>query len=828
MKASPYSRVFIAHKRDRDQKIQSLQVHLEGVSEIAGRLAGKIGLDASGELIGLLHDLGKYSNQFYDYIGSATGEIDPDADNFVDAGALKGKVDHSTAGAQWIWNEFAQKGRFERYMGQILALCVASHHSGLIDCVGADKATNGVDLFSKRMVKSEELAHMREAVRNADAVIIEKAQRLTSAEGIGRMVAPLREAIGKITAQAKDRDSPVIHQQIGLLTRLLFSCLIDADRIDTADFEFPGRARQRLHGRYVGWDMLIDRLETHLIGMRASKPIDAIRQRVSNECMTAAERSQGIYALTVPTGGGKTLASLRFALHHARKHGLDRIIYVVPFTSIIDQNVEVVRNILEPQGIDCGRIVLEHHSDLTPEEQGWREKVLTENWDAPVIYTTMVQFLETLFGSGTRGARRMHQLANSMVVFDEVQTLPIRCVHIFNNAINFLAGHCGSTALLCTATQPLLDKVDQGKGAMHLHAEDLIADVSGLFAELKRVEVVDKRKPNGWFPKEIADFASAETEKTGSCLVITNTKGAAQELHLAAKASNDTKIYYLSTNLCSAHRKKIISEVKERLLKKLPTLCFSTQLIEAGVDIDFGTVIRFTAGLDSMAQAAGRCNRSGARAVGYVYIVNPRNEDQGLKYLPDIAVGKDAAERVLRDYAENPGAFPNGLVGPEAMEWYYRSYFFARAQEMNYPVSKNAIGHNDSLLNLLSTNRLAVSDSKPKPDLYLRQAFKTAAEAFKSIDTPSRGIIVPWGEEGQSLVERIFSAAFEAERLDLVRRAQQYSVNVFPNIFEKLMNVGALRRIGKDIDIFVLDKTFYSADYGVSVTQVNLMETYIV
>ena len=307
--------------------------------------------------------------------------------------------------------------------------------------------------------------------------------------------------------------------------------------------------------------------------------------------------------------------------------------------------------ILEPSDdpISEGRIVLEHHSDLTPEQQGWREKMLSENWDAPVVYTTMVQFLETLFGAGTRGARRMHQLANSVLIFDEIQTLPVRCVHLFNNAINFLVEQCGSTVVLCTATQPLLDRVDVKKGSIRVpDGNEIMPDLKALFDDLKRVEVVNSRKPSGWANGEIADLSIKEAHRADSCLVIVNTKKAAQTLYNLAKDQDGMDVYHLSTDLCPAHRKDKLAEIKAKLEEintkqgnAVKLLCFSTQLIEAGVDVDFGAVIRSTAGLDSIAQAAGRCNRNGNREIGIVHVVNP--QDENLDMLPDIKIGKEKA-----------------------------------------------------------------------------------------------------------------------------------------------------------------------------------------
>ena len=370
--------------------------------------------------------------------------------------------------------------------------------------------------------------------------------------------------------------------------------------------------------------------------------------------------------------------------------------------------------------------MLEHHGSITPEQQTWREKILCENWDAPVVYTTMVQFLESLFGAGTRGARRMHQLANAVLIFDEVQTLPIKCVHIFNNAINFLAEHCNSTVVLCTATQPLLDHVSPERGAVRLAPQhELMHDVRDLFEQLERVKVRDRRKPGGWTYEEITDLAVAEVFSAVSCLVIVNTKAAARQIfELARPTFDDAAVYHLSTDMCPAHRKQELAKVRDRLAASEPILCVSTQLIEAGVDVDFRVVIRFVAGLDSIAQAAGRCNRNGAPEPGILHIINP--QDENLDKLPDIMIGRDKALRVLDEYAQNPARFGHSLVSPQALESYYRYYFFARQEQMSYPILPSEIGHDDTLLNLLSCNRHAVSDYQGRqcasPGIFFHQA----------------------------------------------------------------------------------------------------------
>ncbi len=839
---------FVAHVQATGHACQSVESHLRGVSQLASKFAAKFGLATHGELIGLLHDLGKYSAVFQAYIQSATNLLTQDEDEeFVDAAGLKGKIDHSTSGAQYIWQYLAEKDDLSSQIaGQVLALCIVSHHSGLIDCLTSLPGKPAEDGFTQRMGKPDSKTHLQEALTKADPALLAEARRLLGQPQITSAfqlwIKQLFDKAPGDTPEAK-KNGPVVQQQIGLLVRALFSCLIDADRIDTADFEHPGRARRRLRGNYAPWETLIKRLEAHLETFASTQSIDAsrpdisaLRQDISLNCLDAAARETGIYTLTVPTGGGKTLASLRFALHHAQKHGLDRVIYVIPFTSIIDQNAEIVRKILEPDGVEAGSVVLEHHSNLTPEDQTWRSKILSENWDAPVVYTTMVQLLETLFGAGTRGARRMHQLANAVLVFDEIQSLPVRCVHLFNNAMNFLADHCHSTVLLCTATQPLLDQVDATKGAIRIPpGNELIRDVRQLFDDLKRVDVVNLRKSGGWSQEDIAALARDQLAAVGSCLVIVNTKKAAQALYRLCRSYPDTAVFHLSTSMCPAHRKARLDAIRSRLeaTPPLPTLCFSTQLIEAGVDVDFASVIRYAAGLDSIAQAAGRCNRNARLDCGKVYVVNPRDEDENLSKLPDILNGRDKANRVLDDYDADPEKFGSNRIGPEAMAWYYKNYFFDRAKEMGYPVSAATLGRDDTLLNLLSGNTLAVSDyartRRQAPARFLRQSFMSAARAFKAIDAPTRGVIVPHGEAGKALIDELCAAYMPDKEFELLRRAQQYSVNVLPHQLEALSKAKAVCEIQDGTGIlYLVDARYYSEEFGLSDTPEGLMEAYCV
>jgi CRISPR-associated endonuclease/helicase Cas3 len=612
---------------------------------------------------------------------------------------------------------------------------------------------------------------------------------------------------------------------IGFLTRFLFSTLIDADRLNSAERKPAARPDWRLLGGI---------LEANLAGFTARNRIDEIRADISTSCLQAANREKGLYQLTVPTGGGKTLASLRFALHHAAKHQMDRIVYVVPYTSIIDQNARVARSLFAFLELNGRQIVLEHHSNLTPEQDTNESKLLSENWDAPIIYTTAVQFLETLFAAGTRGVRRLHQVANAVIIFDEIQTIPVRTVHLFNNAINFLVGQCGSTAVFCTATQPILDRVEPKKGAARLSADaQMMPDVVALFRELHRAKIEDRCKDEGWTVDEVVETAMQELEASGSVLIIVNKKAQARELYQRLHAKTE-HLYHLSTSMCPAHRMAVLDKVKLCLDPRdsSPVICISTQLIEAGVDVDFGTVIRYLAGLDSIAQAAGRCNRNGFRETGRVLIVNPANE--GLDRLPEIRLAQDVTKRMLREFQDDPAAFDHDLQSPKAMERFYHYYFFQRAHEMAFPVSAKDIkdiARNDDLLNLLSANvdsvQIYLNKRKQAPPLFLRQSFMSAAKTFKAIDSPTEGVIVPYGE-GERIIAQLLGAGYE-EKVRLLKEAQRYSVNLFPYEMKTLRDdKRRLYEVWEGSGIYYLDERHYSEQFGASTDEVAKMKELII
>lgn len=829
-KAKIIKQDLIAHLRKKDSKIQPLWNHLEEVSELAGNFASKVDLIDCGKVIGLLHDIGKASQEFQEYIKSATGMIDPDQDEFVDAFAMKGKIDHSTAGAQIIHSHLSVNGAEGKLTVQILALCIASHHSGLIDCL----LPSGEDNYSKRINKATEKTHLNEVWSNLCNQQKEKLLELLSDKRI------ILQLVNKLKTLKENNDSKeTLAFKCGLLIRFLFSCLIDADRLSTIDFEFPFNKQIRNYGNYLSWSVLLKRFNTKMKefdGKQDRNEVDNLRKEVSQKCLEFATKPKGIYQLTVPTGGGKTLSSLRFALNHALHHKMDRIFYIIPFTSIIDQNADVVRKILEDRdatGKYLDNVVLEHHSNLTPDEETKRQNLLAENWDAPVVFTTQVQFLETLFGGGTRSARRMHQLANSVIIFDEAQTLPVRCVHMFNIALRFLVNNCNSSIVLCTATQPLLDKIEPRNRSLSISNEQkIIQNDKELFQKLKRTEVFDiRREPDSWSEDEVVELAERELKEMGSVLIIVNKKDSARSLYQKFFEKQLNDIYHLSTNMCPTHRLDVLNTVKERLNNKLPVICISTQLIEAGVDVDFGTVIRYLASLDSITQAAGRCNRDGRRKKGRVYIVNPK--DENLDRLKDIKIGANDAGRVLREFKNNPDNFDNDPLGVKATEQFYRYYFYHRSHEMNYPVAvENPItGRADNLFDLLSLNPGSVAEyiriNNAAPSLAFKQSFQSAAKLFQVIDSPTRGVIVPYKREGEDIINQLCAETTTEKQFKYLKVAQKYSVNLYPYEIEDMIKKKAISEIPGDSGILYLDYMYYSNHFGWSKEIVTEMKDLI-
>ena len=829
---------FIAHIRAIDGSEQSLESHLSQVGDLSAEFATKIQLEEAGRLIGLMHDFGKYSKQFQRYIQSAEGKLNPDQDEYIDAGRYRGQIDHSSAGAQYVWKELKKFGSMGQgnLCGQILALCIASHHSGLINCIDE----HGNPTFCKRMEKIDEKTHFKECRLNADAKLKQRVDEIMSSAFVKEMFGKLRNFVNL----PKFPDEEYIKTDafaLGMLVRFLFSCLVDADRIDSAEFEFPIRKEARESQRkWLDWSRATVRLDSHLKNLKKEESanyVDILRSRISDYCYNRASDQQGVYTLSVPTGGGKTLSSLRYALRHAQLNKLDRIVYVIPYTSIIEQNADAVRKILEIESDDFPW-VLEHHCNVESTNLTWRTKLASENWDAPIVFTTMVQFLEALFSGGTRSVRRLHQLANAVLIFDEIQTLPIRCVHMFCNALNFLTQHARTTVVLCTATQPLLDKLPSSQyGELRLAPNsELISEDIEIFKKLRRVEFVFNQTRNcndKWSVGNVAELALEKFNESGSCLVVVNTKRWAREVYRACRTHCDAdSIFHLSTNQYPIHRKSLISLIRQQLNDGKPVLCISTQLIEAGVDISFASVIRLLAGLDSIAQAGGRCNRNaeltddnGFRKRGIVEVVTPENDS--LARMTDIRVGAFNAERIFREFGSD------NILSPDVMERYFKYFFFDRSEEMVYP--HRGGDRDDNLINLLSTNPRNVGGNhsclNPQQKLkLLKQSFMDAGNAFAAIDAPTESVIVQH-EGGEEVVNQLCSLAKNFDPYmyyKALKNSQQYSINVYSEELVRLREQKAVHEVQPGEGIFYLNKQYYSEEFGLSAEPKVTMEFHAV
>ncbi|MEG1501444.1 MAG: CRISPR-associated helicase Cas3', partial [Clostridiales bacterium] len=461
------------------------------------------------------------------------------------------------------------------------------------------------------------------------------------------------------------------------------------------------------------------------------------RQAISLKCQMAARSPQRLYRLTVPTGAGKTLSSLRYALSHAQEYGKEHIIYIAPYNSILEQNAQAIR-----QALGETAIILEHHCNVIYQNDEAQEEydLLAENWQAMIVVTTAVQFLNTLFSAQSGSVRRMHNLCNSIIIFDEIQALPIRIMKIFNLAVNFLTAFCNTTIVLCSATQPLLDKFPENR---ILPAQEMADDFSLYAAAFQRTTIIDQTrlKNGGLNIAELAEFVLAKQKNAQQVLVVVNTRSCAVNLYEELKQKtaeqfmeadlreNGCKLFHLSNNMCMSNRQEVLEEVKSSLAQEKPLICVSTALIEAGVDISFKSVIRSLIGLDSIIQAAGRCNRNGRDENGNVYIVHISREAENVSRMADISQAQGIMQTVLNRFAAMPEIFDHSLSSKQAIDFYYELYLSRRRAEMDYPV---ALAHGQSsLLELLSGNKQQWHSFHGQGGgPLLKQAFKTAGSLF--------------------------------------------------------------------------------------------------
>ena len=718
-----------AHVRRNDDgsfAVHDLEEHLHAVGNLAADFALNFGASDWGRLAGLWHDLGKYSSDFQSYIARESG-FDPEA--HIEGG--KGRVNHSSAGALHAVEKLGGKGR-------LLAYLIAGHHAGLPDW------------------------HSDEHVLSSLSQRLEDRQHL---QAISNVTVPTSILHPAITPTTKPLGGEV---GLALWLRMLFSCLVDGDFLDTEAFMNGDKAQSR--GTFSSIEELLGKFDEHmtkLIAEAKPTPVNCVRAEILRQCQERASDMPGIFSLTVPTGGGKTLSSLAFALNHAIHHKKRRVIYVIPYTSIIEQTAGIFRGIF-------GGSVVEHHSNLDPEKETSKSRLATENWDASIIVTTNVQFFESLFAARTSSCRKLHNIVNSVVVLDEAQLLNHEFLQPIMDTINLLSRHYGVTFVLSTATQPALNS-REGFGWIFRGLDDvleIITDPDTLYRDLTRVKVevpLDFHARRGW--EEIA----AEIIPHESVLAVVNTRRDCRELHRLMPEGT----IHLSAAMCGEHRSQVIAGIRERLDKKLPIQVVSTQLVEAGVDIDFPVVYRALSGLDSIAQAAGRCNREGKLDCGKVVVfVPPKSSPPG----------------TLRRAEQTTVSLLSGCTSdPMARELFtrYFEHFYVKA---------------DSL------DKHGITDLLTRDARELKIQFRTAAEKFQLIDDLESQAILVWYGESQALIGKLKKDGPERW---LMRKLQRYSVNMPRRIVDKLVETGEVQEVWPGIFAQAVS-TLYDDKVGVT------------
>ena len=702
---------FLAHiRKDLSGQVEAVQTiaeHSRNTSILCGRFAASFGATAQGELTGLAHDIGKYSAAFQK--------------------RLKGDpihVDHATAGMV----ECVRRGQL------FAAFAVAGHHGGLPD--GGSKTDHfDQSTFGGRMNKATQ-----------------------------SQLEPYDAWASELSLPSAPPPEGIFSQAEGMFfTRMLYSCLVDADFLDTEEF-MAGSAVPRGSGDPIA--QLEQKLQAYISGWFPPKtPLDTQRCKVLESCLAQGDtQAPGLFTLTIPTGGGKTVASLAFALRHAKAHGFCRVVYIIPYTSIIEQNAQVFQNILGKEN------VLEHHSgvlyDMDQEADSERIRMAkaTENWDKPVIVTTAVQFFESLFSNRSSKCRKLHNLAGSVLIFDEAQLLPVSHLRPCVFAISQLVKRYHVSAVLCTATQPSLSSLFQEFLPMitpiELCPTNLNRDI------FRRVVF---RREGVLALKELSERLNSISQ----VLCVVNRKKSAQEVYALLEKDGS---FHLSTLLCPAHRKAILEEIKNRLQRGLPCRVISTSLIEAGVDMDFPAVFREEAGLDSILQSAGRCNREGKR---------PPMESTVTIFQTEAAVPKmfrrnvDAAQYALEQFQQPDSE--------EAIACYFNTLF---------TITGKTGQDIEGILSLMD-------------DPLIWMPFRTVAERFRLIREDTRTVYIPW-DDGTELIDRLHSG--ERTRA-LFRTLGQYSVAVYPSHFAALDRAGALELL-EDGSGVLTDPSLYNEATG--------------
>ncbi|MDE6700768.1 MAG: CRISPR-associated helicase Cas3' [Acetatifactor sp.] len=805
----------LAHLTNVDgvRKEQSLKEHCLQTAEYAAASIGKAKLFHLVHLAGIIHDMGKAKAEFVDYLEAAYQGED----------VKRGTVNHTFAGVIWLLEKYHKEAstKWEKLTCEIIGYAIGSHH-GMFDCADLD----GKNGFLYRLQTDKEELGYAEAVQNFFAQVVEEA----FIEGEFQKAKLEVEEFFKEAKNTYGTNANKVFFQISMLVRLTLSAVIYGDRRDTSEFMSQHMDQKDLGQAYESrWKARRDYFENKLSIMEASTALNQVRGDISRQCLEAAERPEGIYRLSVPTGAGKTLCTLRFALAHAEKYNKKRIIFIIPLLSVLDQNVKVIQDYVPDRGE-----VLEHHSNVlherNPGEEADKYEFLGESWNYPIVVSTMVQLLNILFSHQTSAIGRMQALCDSVIVIDEVQSLPKKVTFMFNMAMNFLQRHCNATIVLSSATQPCFEELKwplllaEKPDMVHLNQEQLQV--------FERAQIQSRVLFGGMDWDECVTFCGEQMEQHTSLLVICNTKAEARKLSEKLQeqaAYGQWDIFHLSTAMCQAHRMDVLEQLRENLsalqqgfrehtnVRKL--ICISTQLIEAGVDISFSCVVRVLAGIDNLSQAAGRCNRSNEYGqMGQVYLISLK--DENLNMLKDIR----NAQLCTRNVLENQKSEEESLIGEQATRKFYRYLFEKTENEIRYPIEDQKTTF--YLADLLSNDNPRAKEAEK---FILRQPFKIVGRAFQVFDENTIDVVVPY-KEGEYWMEQLRameSEWFELEKFqEVIRQAQKYTVNLYAWQKQKLDQAGLLYSV-LDGRVLLLDRQAYDEQFGVTVMDEQAVGHYV-
>ena len=791
---------FIAHiiQKEKQPVTQAVSEHSRQTAKYAGERLKSIGLEHFGILGGLIHDAGKTRDAFQKYI----------QDSATESGTVKrGSVNHTFAGCRYLLEQFhqADENGLAMLTSELLAYAVGAHH-GQFDCIDSHHQSG----FEHRLAK--EGIGYQESVQNFLKQVASPAEIAALFEQAREELRAVCDKINNLVEDAQDPEADGLFYY-GLLARCILSAVMDADRTDTAEFMKECTYPKPLEGATLAalWQNCLAFMERKLGEFPREEPIQIARQSISDQCAAFASHPDGIYRLNVPTGGGKTLSALRYALKHALFFRKSRIFFISSLLTILDQNAAVIRAYLPPDVR-----ILEHHSNvIRPKDREERIEweMLTEQYGAECIITTLVQFLNTLFSGKTACIRRVQALFNSVIVIDEVQTVPDHLLTLFNLALNFLANICHATVILCSATQPAFAYAAH---PLLSSQEELVPFDRKLWSVFRRTEIKDAGR---YRLDAIPDFAWEIAQNVQSLLLVCNTKQEAVFLYEQLVAKGGT-CFHLSAGMCMAHRRKVLESLQVALDKKQRIICISTQVIEAGVDISFNCVIRLLAGLDNIVQSAGRCNRNAETPEAVpVYVV--RCEDERLTHLADIQRSQKASEMLLNAFSKDPQRFGGDLASDAAIQFYYQALYAGMADGFQGDYIPRL---RCTLFTLLSRNELYLQGADATGGYILNQAFKTAGDAFTVFDQDTVDVLVPYGK-GQEISNRLFEIsqqyAVDFEELEkLLEEAKAYTVSLYQYQLDRLLQCGGIEELFQG-RIRVLLNGFYDDSVGFVLNQGN-------